>query len=705
MSLDYLFKPKSIAIVGASGDIQKTAGLPAHYLIKSGFTGNIFLVNPRYTELMGMRCYSSISEIPQAPDMAIILLGAKSSVTAVKELAEKGCKAAIVLASGFAELGEAGLELQQALLEARGTMRILGPNTIGLVNITDNIPLSASSALETGKIASGSVAIISQSGGIVGSLLSRSNAGGIGLSKLVATSNEADLDVADMVNYLVEDASTKIIVLYIEGLRSPEKFQKAAKRANLAGKPVIVFKIGRSEGGARSAASHTGAMAGEDRVYEQYFLQNRTIRAQTFADLVDLPVALGSQSIGSQVKERALHGKRIAILTSSGGAGTLIADNLGMLGFQTPLPDEMTAQQLRNLDKNLPIDLGNNPIDVTLAGLKPDLLRQIIAILVDSPSYDAIVVVVGSSALAMPDLMADAIGSVNQTKPIFAYISPYAPELTKRFIQRGIAAFQSPEGCAKGLAALWQISHWPDLMPELTSQTYERVALGAQNYQGTLNESESKALFKKFHIPVAHEKVILTAEDAVDFYRYSEQKVVLKILSADILHKTEVGGVAVGVSVSELSHSMALMKERVEKNTGKPITQFVIQEMETAELEMIVGVRKDILGMVLMVGAGGVRAEIDQDSAIYILPTEPFKTITREIILGMLQSLKIWPLLQGFRGSSQLDIEALISVIQQVAILAAQFRDNLLEAEINPLFVRKKNEGVVAVDGVVILNP
>ena len=242
-------------------------------------------------------------------------------------------------------------------------------------------------------------------------------------------------------------------------------------------------------------------------------------------------------------------------------------------------------------------------------------------------------------------------------------------------------------------------------MPEFTSQTYERVALGAQNYRGTLNESESKALFKKFHIPVAHEKVILTAEDAVDFYRYSEQKVVLKILSADILHKTEVGGVAVGVSVSELSHSMALMKERVEKNTGKPITQFVIQEMETAELEMIVGVRKDILGMVLMVGAGGVRAEIDQDSAIYILPTEPFKTITREIILGMLESLKIWPLLQGFRGSSQLDIEALISTIQQVAILAAQFRDNLLEAEINPLFVRKQNEGVVAVDGVVILNP
>jgi acyl-CoA synthetase (NDP forming) len=305
----------------------------------------------------------------------------------------------------------------------------------------------------------------------------------------------------------------------------------------------------------------------------------------------------------------------------------------------------------------------------------------------------------------MPDLMADAIGSVNQTKPIFAYISPYAPELTNRFIQRGIAAFQSPEACAKGLSALWQISHWPDLMPDLTSQTFERVALGAQNYQGTLNESESKALFKKFHIPVAHEKVILTAEDAVDFYRYSEQKVVLKILSADILHKTEVGGVAVGVSISELSHSMALMKERVEKNTGKPITQFVIQEMETAELEMIVGVRKDILGMVLMVGAGGVRAEIDQDSAIYILPTEPFKTITREIILGMLESLKIWPLLQGFRGSTQLDIEALISVVQQVAILAAQFRDNLLEAEINPLFVRKQNEGVVAVDGVVILNP
>ncbi len=696
-SLDYLFKPDSVAIIGASADPTKTSGLPGAYLVKRNFQGEIYFVNPRYTEMLGKPCYPDIASIPKVPDMAIILLGAKNSINAVRELAEKGCKAAVVLASGFAELGEEGQELQRQLLAAKGNMRILGPNTIGLMNLTDNIVLSASSALEIKNLNAGPVAIVSQSGGIIGSILSRAAGSGLGLSKLVATSNEADLDVADMVDYLSDDAATKIILLYLEGIRHPERFELAANKARLAGKTLIVYKIGKSESGARSAASHTGAMAGEDRIYDQFFKQNQVLRADYFSDLIDFPVSIQN---GKRLKNN-----RIAILTSSGGAATLIADNLGLKNFEMPLPNEVTAQTLRALDENLPIDLGSNPIDVTLAGLKPELLKKIISTLLASDDYDAIAVVVGSSALAMPDLMAGAIreGMGDSTKPIFAYVSPYAPQLIATFIRQGIPAFAAPEGCARGLKALWQVSQWENETPVVASPIEVTSPLPMQgDFTGTLNEHDAKALFAQYGMPMARERVITTSLQATIFEAEVKRPLVLKILSDQITHKTDVGGVVMNLRGIQVGAELEKMRTNVLAKTGIQIKEFLIQEMLPKDLELFIGVKKDILGLVLIIGSGGITAEVFKDSTVYLLPKDAQLGVSEEVVLGMLQALTIWPLMTGFRGQEPLDVPALINVVQGFVRMAQQYRNTLIEAEVNPILVHVQHQGVTAVDAVAV---
>ncbi len=438
-SISRLLKPRSVAVIGASADAAKTAGRPVAYLRKHGFTGEIYPVNPRVGSIDGLTCYPDIASIPGTPDVGIVLLGAERAHQAVRELAAKGTAAAIVLASGYTETGEEGARRQQQLVEAAGSMRILGPNTIGLVNLTDNIVLSASGALEMDHFPVGGIGVVSQSGGILGALLSRAAARGIGLSKLIATSNEVDLDLADLVDHLADDADTKVIALYVESVRNPGKFRAAALKAARAGKPVVAFKIGRSEAGAKAAVSHTGALAGADSMYDALFKQVGVIRAQTFGDLLDIPVALATG--------RRLRGKRVAILTSTGGAGTLVSDDLGMHGFETPAPDAETAEALRALQSGDHAVLDRNPIDVTLAGLQTDLLRGAINILLKSPSYDALVIIVGSSSLAMPELMAGAIQDClpNSDKPVIAYVSPHAPEVGALLTQRGSPPLPQPK--------------------------------------------------------------------------------------------------------------------------------------------------------------------------------------------------------------------------------------------------------------------
>jgi acyl-CoA synthetase (NDP forming) len=699
-AISRLLKPRSVAIIGASGDPLKTSGRPAAYLLKHGYAGKIFPVNPKLDRIGDWPCYPDIAALPEVPDVAIVLLGAERAHVAVRALAALGTPCAIVLASGYGETGDIGAQRQAQLLEAAGTMRILGPNTIGLVNLTDGIVLSPSGALEMEHFPVGSIGVVSQSGGILGSLLSRAAARGIGLSKLISTSNEVDLELSDFINALVDDDATRVIALYIESIRHPHKFREAALRASRAGKSIVAFKIGRSEAGAKAAVSHTGALAGTDRMYDALFRQTGVIRAQTFSDLLDVSAALATR--------RALHGKRIAILTSTGGAGTLVSDSLGMLGFDTPAPDAATAAALRALQTGDHAALDRNPIDVTLAGLEPTLLRGILKVLLASPSYDALTIIVGSSGVAQPELMAGAIQDCLplSDKPVLAYISPHAPAATAILTQSGVPAFMSAESCAAAFAGMlhvqqWQADHASHAGSSSTSNLQATPVDTSDLPTGSLNEAQAKQLFSRFGVPCTRELEVNTPAQAEQAAQSLGGLVVLKLLSSTVTHKSDIGGVAVGLNAEQIGSRLERMAHDVERATGERPERFLVQEMVAGGTEWILGMHRDPLGIAILLGQGGVTAELFQDTTLRLLPPEG--GLSPQEALSMAQSLKCWPLLNGYRGSPQADVNALVAAIVAFSIMAAQLGDRLVEAEINPLFVLPEGQGVRAADGVASL--
>jgi acetate---CoA ligase (ADP-forming) len=687
-----LLRPQSVAVIGASADPAKTSGRPVSFLQKHGFAGAIYPVNPKVERIGGLTCYPDVAALPAVPDVGIVLLGAERAHLAVRELAQRGAAAAVVLAAGYTETGAEGALRQKELLQAAGSMRILGPNTIGLVNLTDNIVLSASGALAMDHFPAGPIGLVSQSGGILGALLSRAAARGIGLSKLVSTSNEADLELSDFIEFLAADDATRVIALYVEAIRHRDHFRNAVRKAHQAGKPVVAFKIGRSEAGAKAAVSHTGALAGSDRMYDALFRQLGVIRAKTFEDLLDVPAAL--------VAGRKLGGKRVAILTSTGGAGTIVSDSLGVAGFETPAPDAETAAQLVALQSGSHANLDRNPVDLTLAGLHPDILRGAIRTLLESPSYDALVVIAGSSAVGSPRLLADAVHDCLplSDKPVIAYVSPYAPNVGAVLTARGVPAYALAESCASALFGLLLAAR--SRQGEVASSPERQVDISDFS-QGSLDEVEAKALFARFGIPAVNERIVETPEDAEAAARELGGKVVLKILSGEITHKSDVGGVAVNLTPDTVGGRLTAMANDVEKATGKRPQRFLVQEMVAGGTELILGLHRDPLGTAVLLGMGGVTAELFKDTTMRLLP--PQGGLSRDEARSMLHDLITWPLLDGFRGRPKADVEALVSAIVAFSLMAAQLGERLTEAEINPVFVLPAGQGVRAADGVVVL--
>lgn len=684
--LSSVFNPSSVAVIGASSDLTKLTGRPIAYLQKHGFSGDIYPVNPRNETVGELKCYPDVASIPSSPEVGLVLVGAGRVVEAVRQLSEAGTKVAIVLASGFGEAGADGQKRQAELKDAAGDMRILGPNTIGLVNLTDGIMLTASGAMEMEEFKAGNIALISQSGGILGSLLSRGVARGIGFSKLVATGNEADLDVADFLGAMADDAATKVVALYLETIRDVKKFRAAAQRVREAGKTIVVYKVGRSETGANSAVSHTGALAGADEVYDAFFAQMGIIRATTFSDLLDISAVFANG--------REMKGKRVAIVTSTGGAATIVADNIGLSGLEMPSPDEETAKKLMALDLKEAV-LERNPIDVTLAGLRPDLFRSILGILAESPSYDAIITVVGSSSIGNPEVVAKPLmASMNGTnKPMIAYVSPEAPGIVKHLNHHEIPAYATPESCASALLALQKHKKGWD------SVSVQARTVDCSKYpSGALNEAEAKKVLSHFGVPTTKEFACRTAEEAGEAAKSFDGPVVIKILSSEILHKSEVGGVAVGVSPADVTACCEDMLKNVQSATDAKIEGFLVQELVSGGVELILGFNRDPqLGEYILLGAGGVTTELYQDVALRLLP------LSRSEVEDMIDELVCSALLSGFRGQAVADRKALVDAVLAFADMVASFGDRLQEAEINPVFVMPEGQGVRSGDGLIVL--
>jgi acyl-CoA synthetase (NDP forming) len=692
-ALERLLKPSSIAVIGASADPGRTSGRPIAYLRRHGYAGTVFAVNPRLDSIDGAPCYPSVAALPSTPDAAIVLLGAERAIDADRDLAARGTAAAVVIAGGYAEHGGDGVRRQEALKSAAGSMRLLGPNTIGVVNLSDRVMLTATGALESGAPVAGAIAVVSQSGGILGSLLSRAGARRIGFSKLVATGNEADLEISDFIEYLAGDDATEVISLYVETLRDPDRFRAAALLARQAGKRIVAYKVGRSELGASAAASHTGALTGTDRMYDALFRQVGVLRVDRYSELLDVASAAASA--------RTLRGNRIAVLTSTGGAAALVADSCGAAGFEAPVLDAATAARLAAVLSADAASLRRNPVDVTLAGARPELLRDALGVLLEAAEIDAVVAIVGSSALAAPRQTAHALadGLGRGTKPLLAYVSPHAPEIVGLLNEAGIPAFVEPESCAVALAAMRSFAA---VLPPAAAPPVEvarEAAARARQMSGPLNELEARQLFGAIGIAGVDEVFAATPSQAEQRAHGLGTRVVVKVLCRELVHKSEAGAVRVDVPIADVARVCEDMRAAVA--AAAPVRQegFLVQELVVGGTEMIVGFRRDPqLGGAVLVGLGGIATELFNDTAMRLLP------LGRADVEAMLGELKCHALLTGARGRLPVDLPALVDAILSFAAMATSLGAHLREAEINPLFVLPQGRGVRAADGVVLLS-
>ena len=680
-----LFAPRSIALIGASGDERKNTSRPQRFLRKHGYTGKIVPVNPGRAEIFGEKAYPDLRSVPEPVDHAFIMVPADAVAEAVAQCCEKRVPVVTIYSDGFAETGEAGRKRQQALVDLarpRG-VRLLGPNCIGLVSTQDRLALSVNAVLEQVQLAPGTVALISQSGSMMGSLMSRGLGRGIRFSKLVSVGNECDLTVGEIAGVLADDPATRAILLFMETIRDADQLAEAARRAYAAGKPMIVYKLGRSEVGVELASSHTGAMTGSDDSADAFFRAHGMLRVEMLETLFELPALVLGQ------KAAARH--RVAALTATGGGAATVVDRLGMLGVEVVPPTEAIIAKLAA--RNIRIGTARLT-DLTLAGARKEIYGPVLNELLASDHCDLVLAALGSSSQFQARSAIEPIVEASpQSKPLAVFCTPQADASLALLHEAGIAGFRTPEACADAIRA-WR--DWRAPLPAPVADT-ARVASARTLLSGKsrLNEQEACRVFGKLGVPAAPSETITVPDQEVKL----DFPVVAKILSPDITHKTDAGGVAIGIATpEELKRAAAGILQRVRtKLPGAKVNGVLVQRMEKGLAEVILGYKRDPqVGPVVVLGVGGVLAEIYRDFALRLAP------VTEEEAGRMIEEVKGLAVIRGYRGLPRGDTAALARAVSAFSGLAHLER-RVAEAEINPLMVKAEGEGVVAVDGLLIL--
>jgi acetate---CoA ligase (ADP-forming) len=686
-----LFAPDSIALIGASADVGKHTSLPQRYLRKHGFTGKIFPVNPTHQEIFGERAYASADLIPERVDHAFIMLPARLVPEAVSQCAAIGIRCATILSAGFAEIGEAGRKLQQDIFERAhpSGMRILGPNCLGVINTTRGVAISANESLETPQLLRGHVSLLSQSGSLLGSLLSRGQSRGLGFAKMVSVGNEADLGVGELGDLLVDDPDTHAILLFLETVRDPQRFSSMARRAYAAGKPIIAFLLGRSPIGNQLAASHTGAIAGNTAAMEAFLQENGVIRVDLLETLIEMaPFVIGRKPDGAG---------KVSVMGTTGGGGALLVDNLGMRGIAVAGPDPQAIERLAAQN----IAISDSPlIDLTMAGTNPRVFGAVMDAMMASPDNEALITVVGSSSQFRPDRAVVPIidRAKASAKPVAVFLTPDAPESSRLLTDASIAVFRTPEACADAVRAYfnWQ-APVNDALPKL--QDHDALTALAQD---AVSGGDAGKLLDRLGIEQARTvNVAIDASEADIVVAVTRLKfpVAIKIVSADIPHKTEAGGVLLNVAdVAALHAGMAQMGDTVrQRRPDATIEGFSIQEMRTGLGEVLVGYRVDPrIGPTIVVGVGGILAEIYRDAVVALAP------ISVDRAHEMIRQLRGLAPLRGYRNLPEGDLPALANAISAWSRIAQLADSGIAEAELNPLIIGRKGQGVVAVDALFV---
>jgi acyl-CoA synthetase (NDP forming) len=681
-----LFAPRSVALIGASGDATKNTSRPQRFLRKHGYTGRILPINRGRDEIFGEKAYADLRAVPEAIDHAFIMVPASHVPEAIAQCCEKKVPVATIFSDGFAETGAAGREKQDELLKlARANgLRLLGPNCIGLLDMHSHLVLSVNAVLEHAQIKPGATAIVSQSGSMMGALMSRGLGRGTGFSKLVSVGNESDLAVGEIADMLVDDADTRIILLFMETLRDADRLARAARRAYVAGKPVVVYKLGRSEVGAELASSHTGAMTGSDDTADAFFRAHGMLRVDLLETLFELPALIS--------KQRPAPRHRVAAMTTTGGGAATVMDRLGTFGVEVVPPTEAIVTGLARANVRISPALLT---DLTLAGAKKEIYSAVLSALLASDHCDLVLAVVGSSAQFQPHIAIDPIvEAARGGKPLAVFCAPQADASLALLSEHGIAGFRTPEACADAIRA-WRDWRAPVEPPaaDAARLAATRAALGGRK---RLNEVEACRVFAALGVPAAASEVITSPDQEIKL----EFPVAAKILSPDIAHKTDAGGVAVNIADAEaLKRAAASILQRVRsKHPAAKINGILVQRMEKGLAEVILGYKRDAqVGPIVVVGVGGVLAEVYRDFALRLAP------VTAEEAGRMIQEVKGLALIRGYRGLPRGDEAALAHAVSRFSQLA-HLEPGVAEAEINPLFVKAEGQGVVAVDGLLVLS-
>lgn len=680
-----VFDPRSIALIGASSDEKKNTSRPQRYLKRHGYTGQIIPVNPGRDEVFGEKAYPDVAAIPGHVDHAFIMVPAKAVPSALKQCVDKKIPVVTIYSDGFAETGEAGRAKQQELVDmVRGSStRLVGPNCIGLLSTQTHLALSVNAVLEKLDITPGGLAIVSQSGSMMGGLMSRGLGRGVGFSKLISVGNEADLGVGELAGLLVDDPHTEAILLFMETIRDAPHLAEAARRAYAAAKPVIVYKLGRSEVGQDLAASHTGAMAGTDEAVDAFFKAHGMLRVDTLEALFELPALVKGRKPNKQ--------HRVAAMTTTGGGAACVVDRIGTYGVDVVGPTDAVVDALAQ--KNIGISK-SRITDLTLAGAKKEIYGGVLNALLASDHCDLVLAVAGSSAQFQPQIAVEPLVEADRRdKAIAVFLAPHAEASLKLLAQSGIAGFRTPESCADSIRA-WKQWVPPVDIPKADAQ--KTAAAGALLKAATgkqLNEQQACAVFGALGVPQAQTAVMADANAKVDM----TYPVVAKILSPDIAHKTDAGGVVLNIGdAAQLKQAAEHIFTRVKaKHPQAKLNGILVQRMERGLAEVIVGFKRDPqVGPLVVIGVGGVLAEIYKDFAMRLAPVTPATA------LQMIEEVKGLAVIRGYRGMTKGDCKALAEAVAAFSQLAAF--DDIAEAEINPLIVRKEGEGVVAVDGLIV---
>lgn len=689
-SLDALLRPRSVAVIGASRNRGTIAAEVFHNLIAGGFQGAVYPVNPRAAVIQSVRAYPSIEEVPDAVDLAVIVVPAAAVPDAVEACGRKGVRAIVVITAGFAETGPEGRALQARVVETvrRYGMRMVGPNCLGVVNADPAVSLNATFA--TALPPFGNVAFSSQSGALGLAILDHARELGVGVSQFVSVGNKADVSGNDLIAHWADDPATRVILLYLENLGNPRRFMDLARRVSRT-RPIVVVKSGRTEAGARAASSHTGSLAGLDVAVDALLGQAGVIRTDTIDELFDVAMLLANQPVP--------HGRRVAILTNAGGPGIMASDACESRGLEVVKLSDETQRALLPL---VPAEASvRNPVDM-IASASATAYERCLRVLLDAPEVDMVLVVFVTPIVTDAGDVANAIlaGAKGSSKTVATCFMGRrgVPEAVRSLRDGRYPSYAFPESAAAALARAARYGRWlatPDgEVPTLASIDTERAkrALAASPESRWLTPAEVREVLGAYGIRTPRETVTTTVDEAVAAAEAFDAPVALKLISDTITHKSDVGGVALGLrGGAAVRAAWEAMTRRLDAlgRVGE-MRGALVQEMAPAGVETFVGATRDaVFGPLVGFGLGGVQVELWKDVVFRVSP------LRDRDAAEMLDQIRAKALLEGFRGSAPVDRAALIDVILRVSRLVEELHE-VVEIDLNPVVALPR--GAVVVD-------